>query len=338
MGNRGGDVANRSGSRTGGTVEPSALIHRRILDVADEEPRATIEDIADRVSGASPTYVERVLDEYGDPADDSGSDEEPDTPTAETAEAGDGDAGESSDRGTADPDLSELSDKQYETLVAVADRPDATQAEIAERLGVGRAAVAKRLNDIPGFDWASRESFVRETLPFRGDGGGGDGGVPQNGDSGGLLGNGDSGGFARNGDDDGLPRNGDDGFTRESDGESSIRDGEGAPLGQSEEGAGPTRTGDSEDGPAERVQRLEERIDRIESNLDDVDRRAMAPAQETGPSGPSAGREASSAESSAFDPELVRKVIRASMDAEDVSRSEELQVIRRLLDAAGCDY
>lgn len=50
-----------------GRDQPRAMIHRRILDVAASDPDASMEAIADEVSGASPALVERVLDEYGDP-------------------------------------------------------------------------------------------------------------------------------------------------------------------------------------------------------------------------------------------------------------------------------
>ena len=49
-------------------TRPRAMVHRRILDVAASRPDATLSAIAGEVSGASPSLVERVLDEYGDPA------------------------------------------------------------------------------------------------------------------------------------------------------------------------------------------------------------------------------------------------------------------------------
>jgi hypothetical protein len=81
------------------------MVHRRILDVAASRPDATLSAIAGEVSGASPSLVERVLDEYGDPAGedpddspgastDSAADSQADEdPTGETEGApGDGDA------------------------------------------------------------------------------------------------------------------------------------------------------------------------------------------------------------------------------------------------------
>lgn len=112
-------------------TRPRAMVHRRILDVAASRPDATLSAIAGEVSGASPSLVERVLDEYGDPAGedpddspgastgstaDSQADEDP---TGETEGApGDGDAaaetgGVLTDESTPDPPVAdESSDEQ----------------------------------------------------------------------------------------------------------------------------------------------------------------------------------------------------------------------------------
>ncbi len=52
------------------------MIHRRILDVAESDPDASMAAIAEEVSGASPSLVERVLDEYGDPGRDPDPEDE----------------------------------------------------------------------------------------------------------------------------------------------------------------------------------------------------------------------------------------------------------------------
>lgn len=89
--------------------QPRAVVHKRILDVAADEPDAPVAALADEVSGASPDLVERVLEEYGDPADGSGSG--PDEANG-TDQSADTDAGENGtdpgtspepDTGTADP-------------------------------------------------------------------------------------------------------------------------------------------------------------------------------------------------------------------------------------------
>lgn len=58
----------REGNRSGTGPMPRALIHKRILDEATERPEASMEALADDIAGASGTLVERVLEEYGDPA------------------------------------------------------------------------------------------------------------------------------------------------------------------------------------------------------------------------------------------------------------------------------
>lgn len=137
------------GTNDGGTA-PRAVIHKRILDSAASDPDASLEALAAGVAGASPDLVERVLDEYGDPGDS-----EPAAPE-ETEEPAMPDQTSTT---TAD-----LSEKQRATLEAIAERPEATQAELADALGVSRATVNKRLNAIEGFDWADREAFVASVL------------------------------------------------------------------------------------------------------------------------------------------------------------------------------
>jgi hypothetical protein len=76
---------------------PRAIIHRRILDAAAETPSASIADLAGEVSGATPDLVERVLDDYGDPA--AGP---PDAATAESTDAAEPSASTAGATGTAD--------------------------------------------------------------------------------------------------------------------------------------------------------------------------------------------------------------------------------------------
>jgi len=61
--------------------QPRAIVHKSILNVAEDEPDASIDDIASAVTGASPNLVERVLDKYGDPvapADEQSATDQPD--------------------------------------------------------------------------------------------------------------------------------------------------------------------------------------------------------------------------------------------------------------------
>jgi transcriptional regulator with XRE-family HTH domain len=220
------------------TSTPRALIHKKILEVAASMPEATMAEVAKEVSGASTDLVERVLAEYGDPAesetdsgetpaesgDETAADPEdqsepgqttdqpegtvvtdeaetgPDTPAedppvradgdttvddraTETAEVDDratetaegvakADDSEQADAGGSETDSEtttddtpvrtpeELGEKELAVLEVVAKRPDATQAEIADVLGVSRATVSKRASGIEGFDWQRRATFV----------------------------------------------------------------------------------------------------------------------------------------------------------------------------------
>lgn len=72
---------------------PKAVVHKKILDAAAENPAASVEELTDEVAGASMALVERVLDEYGDPAaDDDASGQGVD----DAADQGDDDTGEGS--------------------------------------------------------------------------------------------------------------------------------------------------------------------------------------------------------------------------------------------------
>lgn len=62
------------------------------------------------------------------------------------------------------PEPDELTDKQWEALKAIHTNPDATQAELAESIGVSPATVCNRVNAVPGFQWRFREQFVKELL------------------------------------------------------------------------------------------------------------------------------------------------------------------------------
>lgn len=170
------------------TTVPRALIHTKILDAAADAPEASMAVIAAEVPSATTELVERVLDEYGDPGADQGEElgadqgEDPGAQSDEVAEPVDSptEQGESlmehadrasdpdepatdttptaADDGVPDPD--DLSPKQRDVLEAIADHPEGTQREIADRLGVSAPTVSNRANSIPGFDWADRRAFV----------------------------------------------------------------------------------------------------------------------------------------------------------------------------------
>jgi len=57
-------------------------------------------------------------------------------------------------------ETADIPEKQLETLREIESRPNATQAELAERLGVTSATISQRVNGIDGFDWSERQTFV----------------------------------------------------------------------------------------------------------------------------------------------------------------------------------
>jgi len=222
------------------SIQPKSIRQKRILDIAADNPGATLAEIAEQVPSVSADHVDRVLDQYGDPAesgdssaDDSSSGASDPTPTGSassdsqdspdetshaeatdqpaesTSESGgepgglataktpvdtstmdpdteteptepvvapennaadgptettESDASNASPTGEATPSPEDLTQKERETLRAIAYEPTATQAEIANMLSISRATVSNRVNAIPGFDWADRGSFVDEVF------------------------------------------------------------------------------------------------------------------------------------------------------------------------------
>lgn len=170
------------------SVQPRAVIHKRILEVAAERPDASLEELSNDVSGATTQLVKRVLDEYGDPKmnaepneiqfdtngtdlplepDDEGSDTESESEDAEPAPddlnlGGDGDAVSPPEQGDAvDVDLSAA---QRETLQAIQAHPNATQRDLAELLDISQSTVNNRLNTITGFEWDQRRACADRHL------------------------------------------------------------------------------------------------------------------------------------------------------------------------------
>ena len=87
-----------------GGIVPRAVIHKQILDAAESRPEASMEALAEEVTGATTSIVEHVLEEYGDPAvefDDDGNDDDAD----DDVDADDTDADDTeSDVGAGDAD------------------------------------------------------------------------------------------------------------------------------------------------------------------------------------------------------------------------------------------
>jgi transcriptional regulator with XRE-family HTH domain len=136
---------------------PRAVIHKQILDAAANSPDASVASLADDVAGASVGLVERVLEKYGDPI---ASEEENEDENSSSEHM--------SDESINEPD--ELSDKQRIVLDAICERPDATQAELAEQIGVSASTINRRLNKIDEFDWENRVELARELQATAADG------------------------------------------------------------------------------------------------------------------------------------------------------------------------
>ena len=167
---------------------PKSIRHKRILDLAAEQPAASLEELAAGIPSATTDLVEHVLEEYGDPADDTTTDGRDDAnePTATESssdlsvddgdgddEGGDVDETEADGEAGADdtttgassyPDVGSLTGKQRRTLEAIRARPQATQQELAADLDVTAPTICNRVNSLPGFEWSQRESFAAAVL------------------------------------------------------------------------------------------------------------------------------------------------------------------------------
>ncbi|WP_436348713.1 winged helix-turn-helix transcriptional regulator [Natronorubrum sp. FCH18a] len=145
---------------------PRAIIHKKILDAAKAEPTASPAELATAVSSASKNLVEDVLEEYGDPVEETTHETEEQDDNLEPSLSDSTDSGSAienkSEPEPADPtiELADLTDSQRETFEAIYENPDATQRELADHLDVSSAAVNKRVNGINGFEWNARREFV----------------------------------------------------------------------------------------------------------------------------------------------------------------------------------
>lgn len=101
---------------------PKSMRQKRILDAAREEPNASLDALAAQVPSATTEDVERVLDEYGDPAAESGANAQPAASTVTAAD--DGVETTSTSTATPTPELTEPS-----TDPACTDTSDEAAAE-----------------------------------------------------------------------------------------------------------------------------------------------------------------------------------------------------------------
>lgn len=155
--------------RAGIRSAPRAVIHKQILEAAEARSEASMAELAEDVNGVTVDIVERVLDEYGDPAEwtqdsDGGDESEPVMIEKRTSHEIGGelvDAGDGHQERDVVADPGELTEKQLDTLRAIHEDPQATQAELADRFDVTTATINARVNAIDGFEWSNRQKFVQ---------------------------------------------------------------------------------------------------------------------------------------------------------------------------------
>lgn len=146
------------------SVHPKSIRQKRILEIAEQQPDASIEEIAAEVPSVGPEIVEQVLDEYDDPANEEGNEvgggsvaidgpPSPETPTSTSTDLY-GDV----------PNPETLSERELETLRAIQRHPDKTQRELGKVLDISGATVSQRVNSIEGFEWERRADFAAAVL------------------------------------------------------------------------------------------------------------------------------------------------------------------------------
>lgn len=123
---------------------PRSMRHKRILDIAESQPDASMEEIAEAVPTATVDVVEEVLEEYGDPG------EAEDTAVGDVAD----------DR----PAPEDLTARQRDALSLIYHEPEATQQEIAEALDVTAPTISNWVNDLDGFAWEDRVTYVESVF------------------------------------------------------------------------------------------------------------------------------------------------------------------------------
>ena len=303
-----------------------------------------MKELADDISGATTSIVQRVLRQYGDP----GLDEETDEQESESAEAiatderADEDDSSSADdsatnashsksnaadqsHGSSDsavspdgvtfqveqadykpdsdntldrssqhdqhsiPDLSQFTEKQRETLRAIRERPTATQAELADELGVASATINQRVNSIDGFDWSERHAFVDAVFSHHD--------APES-------------------------------ETRESNVERETDGGPTPPerttdtlddstkMKNSKNNNDTGRTGSSANSDAQHCEDINGQVDELSKQVEALEQRVETQSPSTGFS----------------DPELAHKVVHACVTSDNISEEEELEILKTIID------
>jgi len=300
-------------SRTGGEQStPRAIIHKRILDAAESAPDASMAEIADGIGGASTELVERVLEQYGDPAEDQ-QESRADTQDPQEANMDEHDSqneqGETAsttdvsvsearadENGRRDVDRSELTERQVKTLRLIDEAPDASQSDLAEEFDVTRVTISRWLNDIPGFDWSRRREIASEIL---------------------------NGGDLRETTEQEQPE-------QPGEGEPSGASSEQEQSGQSSGREQPEQSNDREEsgqsderersGQSAEPETLDRRLDTLERRVDEIET-TRDDQIETTPDASSPG----------IGPELAHKVVHAAMTSDLIDEEEELRLLRELM-------
>ena len=177
------------GSASGDDTENEAVMNGDLTETptVPENIDGDTDDIMPKSTNGSAALddeeIERAVDdetggnlrESPGPENDTGTSESAPT-TEESTEVGET---ETTDRRTVsdsdgtddDPsdsptllDREQLTDKQLEVLLAIRDRPHATQSELADEFGVCRATVSQRVNAIEGFSWKNRRELIDDVF------------------------------------------------------------------------------------------------------------------------------------------------------------------------------
>jgi transcriptional regulator with XRE-family HTH domain len=284
-------------SRTRNSRTPRAVVHKRILEVAADDPDASMAEIADGVTGATTDLVERVLDEYGDPgtaekpteSEQSGQPTDADDPQPVDADNSQATTTEETEQAMsetetnangADTDVpitrADLTEKQHRLLEEIAERPEATQQELAGQFDVTRATISRWVSDVDGFEWERRSELLERIFD-------------------------DESVVAQ---DDVTEKGTDDGKTNGTKTEAAT--------------AGGPAT-------AETLERLAQKVDALENRVDD---QADALAERDG----DAGADTSGHSGGWLDAELAQKVIHACMRDDAITEAEERRLLEAILD------
>ena len=109
------------------STQPKSIRQKRILDIAADNPGATLAEIAERIPSVSADHVDRVLHQYGDPASSGDSDTTQSAPGSSNADSNGGATGDSSDS-TDDQASTEAADQTHEQATTTDEEPDSPNA------------------------------------------------------------------------------------------------------------------------------------------------------------------------------------------------------------------